>query len=319
MPLVSVIVPAYKVTPYIAETLNSILAQTFQDFEIVVVNDGCPDSEALERALDPYRSRVIYVRQENQGPASARNTAIRSGTATKYIALLDGDDKWDRDYLKVQTGIMEQDSTIDVLYCDAIVFGDGPGRGQRFMQMCPSHGEVTFQTLVDQTCTVMVSVLARRDAVMKAGLFDPDLTLRGSEDFDLWARILKRGGRITYHRRPLVYYRRRPTSLSANRLSLCNSFIRVLQKLLYRSDISEPERKSAQHRIEHLRAQMYWEEGRVSISRGDAEEAIEKLSHANSTLRSSRLGLLVLALRIWPRLAIQAYRLRRWILLLRER
>jgi len=310
MPLVSVIVPAYKVTPYIAQTLDSLLAQTFQDFEIVVVNDGCPDSEALEKELDPYRSRVIYVRQENQGLGGARNTAIQSGTATKYIALLDGDDKWAPDYLKVQAGIMEQDSTIDVLYCDAIVFGDGLSVAQTYMEMCPSHGDVTFQTLVDQTCNVMVSVLARRSTVMRVGMFSTDAAAHGVEDFDLWARILKQGGRITYHRQPLVYYRRRPSSLSANRVSLCNSFIRVLQTLNDRADISEPERKGIQYRIEDARAQIDWEEGRAAISRGDAEEAIEKLGRANRMLRSPGLGFLVAALRICPRLAIRAYHLR---------
>lgn len=64
MPLASVIVSAYKVTPNVAETPDSKSVRTFDDFEIVVVNDGCPDSESLERALEPYRSRVIYFRQE---------------------------------------------------------------------------------------------------------------------------------------------------------------------------------------------------------------------------------------------------------------
>ena len=70
-PLVSVIVPAYRVAQFIAATLDSILAQTFQNFEIIVVNDGCPDSEELEKVLEPYQSRIIYLRQENQGLAGA--------------------------------------------------------------------------------------------------------------------------------------------------------------------------------------------------------------------------------------------------------
>jgi CDP-glycerol glycerophosphotransferase len=62
---VSVIIPAYGVTQYIAGTLDSVFAQTYQDFEVIVVNDGCPDSAALEAALRPYRERIVYIRKEN--------------------------------------------------------------------------------------------------------------------------------------------------------------------------------------------------------------------------------------------------------------
>jgi glycosyltransferase involved in cell wall biosynthesis len=314
MPLVSVIVPAYKVTPYIAETLDSLLAQTFQDFEIVLVNDGCPDSEALERVLEPYRSRIIYVRQDNQGLSCARNAAIRSGTATKYIALLDGDDKWHPEYLEVQTGIMEQDSSIDVLYSDAFVFGDGPGSGRLLTEMWPSHGEVTVQALLDQTCTVMISVLARRAIVEKVGLFDTTVKPSGSEDFDLWFRILKAGGRISYHQRPLVYYRRRPTSLSSNSVAICQSFIHVLSNLLQRPDLSPAERSRIEQRLAGVEGELCWEQGRLAISRGDAREAIEKLACANRTFRTRRLNLIIAALRICPLPTIQVYRLRQRML-----
>lgn len=314
MPLVSVIVPAYKVTPYIPETLDSVLAQTFQDFEIVVVNDGSPDTEALEKALEPYRSRIIYVRQNNQGLSCARNTAIRSGTATKYVALLDGDDKWHPDYLEVQTRIMERDPTIDVLYSDAFVFGDGPGSGHKLTETWPSRGEVTVQALLDQTCTVMISVLARRAMLEKVGMFDVTVKPSGSEDFDLWVRILKAGGKISYHQQPLVYYRRRPASLSSNSLALCQSFMHVLKNILQRSDLLPGERASVEQSLARVGAQLCWEEGRAAMSQGDAPGAIEKLVRANRTLRTRRLNLIIAALRIFPQPTIQAYRLRQRIL-----
>ena len=92
-PLISVIVPAYQAAQFIAATLDSILAQTFRNFELIVVNDGSPDSEDLEKVLEPYRSRIIYLRQENQGLAGARNTGIRASRG-EYIAPLDADDLW---------------------------------------------------------------------------------------------------------------------------------------------------------------------------------------------------------------------------------
>src|ERR1022692_2860927 len=83
-PLVSVIIPAYRAAETIADTLDSVLAKTFKDYEIIVVNDGSPDSEDLEKALEPYRERIIYLRQENQGPGGARNTGIRTARG-QYI------------------------------------------------------------------------------------------------------------------------------------------------------------------------------------------------------------------------------------------
>jgi glycosyltransferase involved in cell wall biosynthesis len=76
---VSVIIPACGVTRYIAETLDSVFAQTYQDFEVIVVNDGCPDSAALEAALRPYRERIVFSAQW-RGAASDREVA---GTATR--------------------------------------------------------------------------------------------------------------------------------------------------------------------------------------------------------------------------------------------
>src|SRR5262249_43809454 len=92
-PAVSVIIPAYGVTPYIAEALDSVLAQTYTDFELIVVNDGCPDTAALEAVLRPYLDHIVYVKKENGGVSSARNAGIRVARAP-LIALLDGDDAW---------------------------------------------------------------------------------------------------------------------------------------------------------------------------------------------------------------------------------
>jgi len=78
VPLVSVIVPAYNTAPFIAETLDSVFAQSMTDYEVIVVNDGSPDTPALEQALLPYRDRIRYIVQPNGGLSAARNTAIRA-------------------------------------------------------------------------------------------------------------------------------------------------------------------------------------------------------------------------------------------------
>lgn len=152
-PLVSVIVPAYDVTDFICEALDSALAQTFTEYEIIVVNDGCPDTEALERALAPYISRIIYLKQENRGVGAARNTGIKAARGS-LLAFLDADDTWLPNYLEIQVARIQADPTIDVLYPNVVMFEGSSETGEEFMTICPSNGDVTFERLVSQECNV---------------------------------------------------------------------------------------------------------------------------------------------------------------------
>jgi glycosyltransferase involved in cell wall biosynthesis len=104
-PLISVVIPAYNAAVYIGPTLETVFAQTFTNFEVIVVNDGSPDTAALESGLGPYRSRIRYIRQENRGPSGARNTAIRDARGT-YIAFLDSDDVWLAQHLERQVAML---------------------------------------------------------------------------------------------------------------------------------------------------------------------------------------------------------------------
>src|SRR5215212_5269413 len=106
-PSVSVVIPAYNVAPYIPETLNSVFAQTFTEFEVIVVDDGSPDGEELERALKPYLDRVRYVRQENRGAGAARNRGVREARG-EFIAFLDSDDLWMPEYLEKQVRFLRE-------------------------------------------------------------------------------------------------------------------------------------------------------------------------------------------------------------------
>src|SRR5215470_4942220 len=212
-PAVSVIIPAYGVTLYIAEALDSVLAQTYTDFELIVVNDGCPDTAALEAVLRPYLDRIVYVKKENGGVSSARNAGIGVARAP-LIALLDGDDAWMPDYLAVQTEFLRTHPQTDIVYSNGIVFGDSPLTGRLGMDLSPSHGEVNFESLVSCRCSVMTSVLARKAAILAVGGYDE--SLRRAEDFDLWVRAAHAGVKIAYHERLIYRYRQRSSGLSAD-------------------------------------------------------------------------------------------------------
>ena len=99
MPRVSIIIPAYNVASYIGETLASVFAQTFTNYEVIVINDGSPDTEELERALEPYFNRISYLKQENLGAGAARNVGLRAAKG-EFIAFLDADDLYHPERIK---------------------------------------------------------------------------------------------------------------------------------------------------------------------------------------------------------------------------
>jgi glycosyltransferase involved in cell wall biosynthesis len=306
-PLVSVIVPAYNVAGFITEALASVFAQTFTDYEVIVVNDGSPDTQELESVLEPYIGRIIYLKQENRGLSGARNSAMRKARG-QFIALLDADDLWLPSYLEVQTGRMLADSSLDVLYPDAEVFGDAPEAGQRFMQMCPSEGEVTFESLVTQKCNVMICSMMRRETVVRAGLFDE--SLRSSEDFDLWLRIVKMGGRIAYHREVLARYRKRRGSLSSDPVWMCRHILMVLEKCERSLELTEQERGTLAQAMARFHAMQRFHEGKRAFFEGDAKRAIAGLVEANAFLKSRKISLMLMLLKLAPRLMLRAYDMR---------
>ena len=302
-PTVSVIVPAYNTARYIADTIASVLAQTYKRFEIVVVNDGSPDTPALEAALAPFRERIHYIVQPNRGLSGARNTGIAAARG-ELVALLDSDDIWEPDYLACQIETLTSRG-LDVVYPNAINFGDPRRAGRLFMDVHPSSGPVTLESLVTQQCNVMVSVLARRDVLADAGLFDE--SLRSSEDFDMWLRVVARGGRIGYDTRPLVRSRLRPESLSANEISMCQHIVRVLDKTTRTMTLTPAQADLIADRRAHFMALLRFHEGKRAFVSGNREQALAALTEANVRLKRVKIAVAIVLLRVMPNLLLRAY------------
>jgi GT2 family glycosyltransferase len=307
-PLVSVIVPAYRAAETISATLDSVLAQSFTDYEIIVVNDGSPDSAELEKALEPYLGRIVYLRQENQGPGGARNTGILAARGV-YAGLLDADDMWAPEHLAAQVAVLEADPSIDVVYADARIVGDVPEAGRTVMEFCPSAGEVTFERLVARQCAVNICVsLCRRDTLVRTGLFDP--AFRGTEDMDMWLRIARQGGRIVYQRRVLGCYRRSAGSLSSNRVSMLEGFLAVLAKAAQDPQLTAAQREALERQRAVELASLELQKGKNAFLAGDAEAAVGHLTRANAPHKSLKLAAVLMLLRVAPGLLRALYRWR---------
>lgn len=306
-PAVSVIMPAYCVAQYIGQAVASVFAQTFTDYEVIIINDGSPDTDELERVLEPYRERIVYLKQQNTGVSAARNSAIKVARG-RYLALLDPDDFWEPGYLAVGVDKLNSDPTIDVFYPNAFVVGDALNAGKTYMDLSPSKGEVTFQSLITERCQVPIFVTARTEVVKRAGMFDDSLRISG--DFDLWLRIVKLGGRIAYTRQVLVHRRRRPEGLSSDEIALCKDILLIFDKAGRIFDLNPAERKVLETEQTRRRALLELCQGKQAFLDGNVRMALHYLTLANASLRRPKLEAIIFALRAAPRFLVRVHETR---------
>lgn len=215
-PILSIVIPAYNVAPYIAEAVNSALDQTLRDIEVIVVDDGSTD--ATPKILDEIRrargdARLRIIRQPNGGLSAARNTGIRNARGA-FIGFLDSDDIWAPEKAELQIDLMRADETIGISFSfSEYLTEDGRRTGSILFaeRMQPSLHDMIRRNHVGNGSTPIV----RRECFEIAGLFREEL--RSCEDYEMWCRILW----MTPYRaecvpKPLTYYRLRESSLSFN-------------------------------------------------------------------------------------------------------
>lgn len=295
-PVVSVVIPAYR-SPYLRDAIASVQSQTFSDFEIIVVDDGSPEPLQIDGCL--------CLRQANQGPAAARNTGIRAARGV-YIAFLDSDDSWEPTYLAEQIAAIRKDQGFDLIYCNAMMMGQPESARRTLMESTPPRGLVTCTSLLRDDFTVYLSgVVARRAAVLEAGLFD-ERFIHG-EDFDLWMRMLKKGARMAFQPRILLNRRLHADSLSADALIHSEKALLVLEKFRGRPDLTAAERTAAEWRIESLQAEAGLERAKRAVASGDFGAASRALSDANGFYRSWKLNVVGFLLRCWPSMIARAH------------
>ncbi len=212
-PEVSIVIPAYNVGRYLAETLDSLRAQTLTNWEAIIVNDGSTDDTlAIARryaALDP---RFRIVEQENQGISRARNAAIDISRADA-IALLDGDDIWSPDKLERQLECLREQG-VDLVYC-RFTMCDSKGAFLPGGDYGPTgffEGAEFFRLCYSSFFVLPSSVMFRGETLKHFQGFDP--SIRACEDWEMWLRLSLAGCRFFGLREILMKYRRHPEGLS---------------------------------------------------------------------------------------------------------
>jgi len=296
--LASVVIPAYQCADHIADALESVLSQTFSDYEILVVNDGSPDTDALERSLLAYESKIRYFKQENRGPSGARNLAMANARG-QYVAFLDSDDTWLPHHLAEQIDMLRRNPDIDLVYADSTLVRDGVTVGHAFGSE-PQHPPVTFEKILSEECTVGTSsTVARRQALIDAGLFDE--RFRCCEDFDLWLRMAFLGCHMDYHSGVHVIHRLSPDSLSGDRYVMKRARIEAYQKALSTLPISSAQRELIERLIAKNEAECQTDLAKQFLHSGEYAKALEAAQRASSAKKNWKMRAAVFGIRRAPR------------------
>lgn len=231
-PLVSVIMPAYNAERYIADSIRSVLAQTFTDWELVVVDDGSTDGTAeVVRHLAAGESRVKYIFQENGRLGKARNTAILNSSG-RLIAFLDSDDLWLPQKLELQVRAQEE-TAADVVFTGAYIFhGDDVTDETRAFPIRPGkfRGQDILDLLLKSNFIPVMSVMMKREAFDEAGPFEEAMPYHGCEDYDLWLRLAKRGAVFYGLEEKLVRYRRHPSAMTHKDSHVLKPMLKVIAR-----------------------------------------------------------------------------------------
>lgn len=241
-PKVSVIIPTYNRAIHIGRAVESIFTQTYQDFEIIIIDDGSTDN--TKDVLFGYHDRIKYIYQTNKGVSSARNRGIKEARG-EYLAFLDSDDIWLPTKLEKQIKLFHKDPTIYLVYSYARYFD----RDNNSDFIRPQHISKSFEDfLYAETVLPTSSVMLRKEAIDKVGLFDEQLP--SIEDYDLWLRISQKF-KVDFISEILVEKNNYPGNLSNNRVKMyvgqvgvCKNILTRFEKEIDKKKILEKEAKN---------------------------------------------------------------------------
>ncbi len=238
----SVIIPAYNHADVIRRAADSALAQTLAPLEVIVVDDGSADDPLS--ALGSARDKVIFIRQENKGPAAARNAGAAKARG-EWLAFLDADDLWLPEKLEAMAALLEDDPEASLAHSDGwVIAGYKPvtelkSEPTYFSSRKPVQGKDAAKIFLANP-VITSSVCIRREAFHKTGGFDE--TFRINEDADLFLRLMS-AGRALFSPLPLVAQYCSPEGAGRDPAAYLDSSVRVIRKAMEYCPAMTPELK----------------------------------------------------------------------------
>ena len=277
--------PIHNAAPFLETTLDSLLSQNYGDWEAILLDDASSDgsdriAEAYVRA-HPDRFRLVHLR-ENVGVVAARNRAVEAAGGAELIALLDHDDWLREDYLERMVTLhdsgWEAGRRIGIVACDARLFGPRGFHRKTWGERLGWNDHVDLDSLIGQN-TIFARALFRRSAFAEVGGFIEDCI--GSDDWDLWLRMVEAGYDVAVTREPLAVYRIHEGGMSRDRLLMAEATLTVFRRLLGRGRLSGRQQRAVRRRMAYFRGVR-------------ARELLRRAYHSGNYLSAARLAVTAL-------------------------
>ena len=275
----SVIIPYYKKRQYIERCLDSVLNQSFQNFEIILVDDGSDDD--LEQIVNlKYKDKLKLIRQVNQGVSAARNRGISNATHD-YIAFLDADDYWSPAYLQKNAEIIKKEATVKII-------GSHYTRNKSEIELGPSdlnyfEFKNYWHVAIRNTYFTSSSTIINRSFFLQNPGFNSNL--KRGEDLDVWFRTVASGGKSFFINNTLVYYSDEDQNQATKKVFNLEDSIIYRMKDEYNllaEQYSNPELKKFAERFIRSRLLSYYFQ---KESHGEARKLMEKIGKGSGIAR----------------------------------
>ncbi|HOM16915.1 MAG TPA: glycosyltransferase [Thermoguttaceae bacterium] len=284
-PLISVVIPVYNGQSFVAQAIESVLAQTWPRVELIVVNDGSTDRSA--EVIARYADRLVLVEQPNRGVAAARNAGMERAQG-EFVALLDQDDWWRPEKLARQAKLLLADPRIGLVHTAVEHYDQarqewvGPLNPQARPELLVGQ---CFRRLLLDNQIYNSTVLLRAEALRQVGLCD--LSIRGNtvQDYDLWLRIAKHW-ELAYVPEPMVIFRIHGHQGTWDRRLMLSEEARLLERVLAEENLGDdPELRARM-------ARLYDQLGGAHLDAGDRRSARQNFRRSLQWRPSRRVRLL---------------------------
>jgi glycosyltransferase involved in cell wall biosynthesis len=308
-PRVSVITPAYNAARFLAETIESVRRQTFEDWELLIVDDGSTDDTVaiVERCAASDR-RIRLLRQANAGPSAARNHGMRAAHGT-FFAFLDSDDQWLPTFLEHQLGVFAMHPETSLVTTTAYDLG-GPRDGQSRRRPSADYPVLTLDEIIQNDSAVFIMTVFRREVFEQIGGLD-EAQWR-SEDYDFWIRAALAGFVFRVSTQPLALYRHHEGSLSSDSARMLKGILHTYNKTKRACPSGSAARVAVDSQIAHFERELLLVEAKQALERGDYERAADRLNELRGLGAGALVGLTAWLSEHAPAAASLAYRFRRF-------
>lgn len=281
--LASVIIPTYNSSEYISEAINSVLLQTYNELEIIVIDDGSTDmtEETIKKIRD---NRIRYIKSEKQGNYFARNMGIQKSRGD-YIAFLDADDIWLKDKLKKQIDVFNKDNDVGLCCTDHYIFFDGKKSDtyadilHSFSRDLLPHAKF-IERLLMENIIITSSVVVRKSCFEHLGVFDT--AYQNAMDYDMWLRVIL-NYKAYYIKDRCLLKRKHVLNISKNKINTLSALLYIFTKV--KSYIEGTQFFDARHKelVEKKMRKTMYDLGLEYLNARDYKNAFQYLRDSKAT------------------------------------